>query len=339
MKITNASIYSGGNCQKKTAPHYPQGAKKSIAIYLQNHIKSKFEKHIRLRIGASLFIKKIYYDNDYTEAFESKSAMLSFWFCCSGIKESVIAGMRDNFMMNKGLCGIFMGQKGFEGYSKFPAQIPWQIVSIHIEPSSLFHVIGEGYDELPQACRNLVEGKSSGCFERSMFMTPKIQVAVDQIMNCPLENAGRQLYYEGKSLELIACLLDNIKDFEQKSNLVPIFCSAEIERIHYAGKLLVDNMINPSSLMELARATGMHHSKLNRGFQIIFGNTVFGYLKKIRLEKAMHLLKTGDMSCAEVSFSVGYSSLSHFSKIFRDQYGANPSSYIRRISPVRVGIR
>lgn len=339
MKTTSKIIDSGKNFQNSESYSKFQGKKNSIESYrvIQNHIGTGLEKQIELRLGASLFKKNLCYHNDYTEKFESESAMLSFWFCCSGVERSFVSGMRDNVVISNGFCGIFMGQRGFKGYSEFPAQTPWQIVSIRIDPSSLSNVIGDGYGRLPQTCRHLVEGKSSGCFGRSMPMTPMIRVAVDQILNCPFRNSS-PLYYEGKVLEIIACLLEDIRDVETKPKLPP-FCPADIERIHYARELLMGDMVNPPGLIDLARSAGMHHSKLNKGFKAVFGNTVFGHLREIRLEKASHLLKTGNMNCAEVAFSVGYSSLSHFAKAFKKQYGANPGSYLWRITPVRINIR
>lgn len=315
-----------------------QGEKNSIdnSRVVQDHFGTRLEKQINLRFGASLFIKNLYYQKDYIEKFESESDMFSFWFCCSGNKKSTISGMRDDFVMSSGLSGIFMGQKGYNGYSKFQAHKPWQIVSIHIDPSSLSDLIGKGYDKLPKACRFLAEGKDSGCFGHSMLMTPGIRVAVDQILNCSFEDSNRLLYYEGKVLEIIACLLEDIRNFEHKSKRIFLLCPADIERIHYARELLMADIINPPGLIDLARSAGMHHTKLNKGFREVFGNTVFGHLREIRLEKASHLLKTGNMNSAEVAFTVGYSSLSHFAKAFRKQYGARPGSYLRRISPVRA---
>ncbi|KIX15344.1 AraC family transcriptional regulator [Dethiosulfatarculus sandiegensis] len=161
-----------------------------------------------------------------------------------------------------------------------------------------------------------------------------MRVAAEQILNCSFEAGNRRLYFEGKALEIIACIMEN---FSTPSGPKPFFNTSDIERIHYARELLTRDFLNPPGLMDLARSVGMHHSKLNQGFKLLFGNTVFGHLTEMRLEEAKHYLESGDMNCAEAALSVGYSSLSHFAKAFNRQYGSNPSSYIKRISaPVRI---
>ncbi|MFP4567016.1 MAG: helix-turn-helix transcriptional regulator [Spirochaetaceae bacterium] len=61
----------------------------------------------------------------------------------------------------------------------------------------------------------------------------------------------------------------------------------------------------------------MNCNKLKYGFREVFGTTVFGQLRNLRLEEARHLIEDGDHSVTEAAFAVGYSSLSHFARTFR----------------------
>jgi AraC family transcriptional activator of pyochelin receptor len=74
---------------------------------------------------------------------------------------------------------------------------------------------------------------------------------------------------------------------------------------------------------------GLSHPKLNYGFREIYGSTIFGYLRELRLNKAKALLDDGTMNVTEVAYEVGYSSLSYFTKAFRDYFGTAPGSYLR----------
>ncbi len=90
-------------------------------------------------------------------------------------------------------------------------------------------------------------------------------------------------------------------------------------------------MQDPPTLVELAQAVGLSHSKLNRFFPQLYGTTVFHYLRDLRMHHARMLLNNGNMNVTEAAISVGYSNLSHFSNAFRDKFGLLPSQYLRQI--------
>jgi AraC-like DNA-binding protein len=105
----------------------------------------------------------------------------------------------------------------------------------------------------------------------------------------------------------------------------------DIERIHEARDILIRNLQDPPYLLDLAWQVGLNDTKLKRGFRQIFGTTVFGYLQLKRLERARSLLEERNMNVSEVAATVGYSSLSHFAKVFTQHFGAKPSFYLSEL--------
>ncbi|WP_256441273.1 helix-turn-helix transcriptional regulator [Chitinophaga sp. HK235] len=65
--------------------------------------------------------------------------------------------------------------------------------------------------------------------------------------------------------------------------------------------------------------------KLKKGFKEMFGNTVFGYMNQVRMEKAKLLLLEGKNSIADISFTVGYKNPQHFTAAFKKHFGYLPS--------------
>ena len=275
--------------------------------------------------GLTLNIKTLDIRDNYIESFEIPSGWFSFWVCFSGIKKGIFHETNDNIVFNCGRGGIFAGAKNLKGKSIIPTGNPFKFLSVHVPPTVLSEVIGgEEYATLPKSCHRIVDGKSPGIFFRSKSINPMIRLILEQMLNCSFENGIKKLYLEGKSFELIAYLLQLIKNktpFNDRS------CHVDIDRIYYAERLLLRDMANPPSLMVLARSAGLHHTKLNLGFKNVFGSTVFDHLRNIRLKKAADLLLDGKMNCAEVSFFVGYSNLSYFAKAFKKQFGVTPSSF------------
>jgi AraC-like DNA-binding protein len=83
----------------------------------------------------------------------------------------------------------------------------------------------------------------------------------------------------------------------------------------------------PLDVEALARGAHMSAGHLSRQFRLAYGESPYSYLMTRRIERAMSLLRRGDLSVTEVCFSVGYSSLGTFSTRFAEVVGMPPSAY------------
>ena len=85
----------------------------------------------------------------------------------------------------------------------------------------------------------------------------------------------------------------------------------------------------PLDVEALARGVHMSAGHLSRQFRLAYGESPYGYLMTRRIERAMALLRRGDLSVTEVCFAVGCSSLGTFSTRFTELVGVPPSVYRR----------
>jgi AraC-like DNA-binding protein len=85
----------------------------------------------------------------------------------------------------------------------------------------------------------------------------------------------------------------------------------------------------PLNVEELASGVFMSAGHLSREFKRVYGESPYSYLMTRRVERAMTLLRRGDMSVTEVCFAVGSSSLGTFSTRFTELVGVPPSVYQR----------
>ena len=83
----------------------------------------------------------------------------------------------------------------------------------------------------------------------------------------------------------------------------------------------------PLDVEALARGVHMSAGHLSREFKAAFGESPYSYLMTRRIERAMALLRHGDMSVTDVCFAVGCSSLGTFSSRFSELVGMSPSAY------------
>ena len=86
----------------------------------------------------------------------------------------------------------------------------------------------------------------------------------------------------------------------------------------------------PLNVEALARDAHMSAGHLSREFRRAYGETPYSYLMTRRIERAMAMLRQGDMSVTDVCFTVGCSSLGTFSTRFTELVGVPPSTYRRQ---------
>ena len=94
----------------------------------------------------------------------------------------------------------------------------------------------------------------------------------------------------------------------------------------------------PLDVEALARGVHMSAGHLSREFRLAYGESPYSYLMTRRIERAMALLRRGDLSVTEVCFAVGCSSLGTFSSRFTELVGMPPSTYRRHEARATEGM-
>lgn len=94
----------------------------------------------------------------------------------------------------------------------------------------------------------------------------------------------------------------------------------------------------PLNVEALAREAGMSAGHLSRQFRLAYGEPPYSYLMTRRVERAMTLLRRGELSVTEVCFAVGFSSLGTFSTRFTELVGMPPSQYRDQLADSVQGI-
>jgi AraC-like DNA-binding protein len=92
----------------------------------------------------------------------------------------------------------------------------------------------------------------------------------------------------------------------------------------------------PLNVESLARDVNISAGHLSRQFKLAYGESPYSYLMTRRIERAMALLRRGDLSVTEVCFAVGCSSLGTFSTRFTELVGVPPSTYREQSAPPKA---
>ena len=90
-------------------------------------------------------------------------------------------------------------------------------------------------------------------------------------------------------------------------------------------RVVEENYTSPISLDELAYLSGRSLSSFKREFQNIYGEPPARWIREKRLSKAQQMLRSSSLSVADVAYSLGFENPTHFSRIFKQQFGYTPS--------------
>ncbi|CAM3794785.1 AraC family transcriptional regulator [Mucilaginibacter galii] len=101
----------------------------------------------------------------------------------------------------------------------------------------------------------------------------------------------------------------------------------DIKAIYAIKTHLLAYLHEPPNVKALAKNAGMSEPKLRKLFKHTFGKGVFEYYQFARMQKAAQLLREKRLSVAEVGYQVGFTNLSHFSRVFTQHTGSKPKRY------------
>jgi AraC-like DNA-binding protein len=112
----------------------------------------------------------------------------------------------------------------------------------------------------------------------------------------------------------------------------------DLERLRRVRDRIDREYARPLDVEALARDAHMSAGHLSRQFRAAFGDSPYSYLMTRRIERAMALLRRGDLSVTDVCFTVGCSSLGTFSTRFTELVGMPPSVYRDQAAEATVGL-
>ncbi len=313
----------------------PDATNKIIPLFnLSEKIRKGFQNEIQLREGLKIIINNYNIKKAITVKFEIKEAPLEFAFCLSGNFRTIIENDNipmSDFSIRQGSNSIFF-LPNCNGRLELSAGEPLKIVSLHINPDILNDFIDSDFKNLPDALVNLIRHKRNLPFISIGIMNLQMFTIANQIMDCNLKGISRRMFLESKALELMSLKINQLQEiYEDKADNIKV-TEKDIKMVEELIEILKTNLQNPPTLEKLARIAGMNHTKLNFIFRSVTGQTIFSYLRNLRLEKSKEMLDTTNFNIAEISDINGFSNPSHFSREFTSQYKISPKAYRKALN-------
>ena len=156
-------------------------------------------------------------------------------------------------------------------------------------------------------------------------MLPEVVRVLKQVSEINAENKLSDLLYSIKAHEMIYLLFDKLLDrIAGKQSPVN---KSDIDKLYVIRTAILADMGQPPQLNVLAKMAGMSETKMKQLFKQVFGDTIYNYYQNERMQEAGFLLKHAGYSVSEVGYRLGFSNLSHFSRLFEKHYGITPKKY------------
>jgi AraC-like DNA-binding protein len=102
------------------------------------------------------------------------------------------------------------------------------------------------------------------------------------------------------------------------------YTQRELRCLHTARQILMSELSSPPTIRRVARIVGVNDTILKRGFKALFGETMFDFSVRCRMERALALLRTERIPVAEVAQRVGYRHQTSFATAFRRHFRIRP---------------
>lgn len=161
------------------------------------------------------------------------------------------------------------------------------------------------------------------------FPEPAIQILREDIVNLAHSNESFAAVIRLWNLMYRLSLVEDARELSS-SSFVDVREDNEDERVHKVREYIAEHYMQDISIQELADMSCMNVDAFSRFFKNKTGRTPNRFIIDYRLGIAARMLLTSQLSVAQIGYSCGFNTLSHFNRLFRESKGCTPSEFRER---------
>jgi len=159
----------------------------------------------------------------------------------------------------------------------------------------------------------------------------KITDYIKQLNAVKQEGVVRMLLIEGLVNLILALEVEQHKqDSATSEKAMGTLSVSEIEDIKDLSDYINNYPETNIGVNEWCAKIGLSAAKVQEGFKLMHGKTINEYIRFVRVKKSEELIKTTDLNISEIVYTLGLTSRSYFSHIFKDMYNCSPSEYKKK---------
>ncbi len=242
---------------------------------------------------------------------DTKENYLELVFCISGNKYC---------QKNEGECNFCMNAQSHYCAEKVDTV---DVASFRFNADHLSQFVKE--IKTSSFSENILNFSHTSSFSKSLPLCSKTRNVLDALLNHSYSESMENIFINAQTQMLLLFSMECMAgDGEESFTCKFLANDADREKIALAREILLNHIGEPLTIKELSRKAAINECYLKKGFKEMYGTTIFDFFQSQRMEHAKYLLYEKGLSVTDVSASLGYSSISHFSTAFKKHTGLKP---------------
>lgn len=283
---------------------------------------------IRIRRDIYVVIANLAYKEPRLEIVPGEG-LISFSFKISG-DMSLAVGDAKTLRWNRPSLLLWSQPPGVDT-SEWTAPSAYErFVILSMRPEHLADHFFGSRSGVPESIKNFLWNNGEKInFGRYPLSSQAFEVA-GRMINSPYTGALGLAYIEALSTELLCHAAAGLASLSQAA---PEGCAdREVKRLEMARAILMRQLAPAPTIAELVRTVGMSKTALTKGFKAVYGETIFDFGVRCRMQHALMMMRDRGWSVENAAEAVGYAHPTSFATAFRNHFGMRPID-VRRRSP------
>lgn len=260
---------------------------------------------------------------------------LHFSFCSRGCYKHRFENQADFFTVKQYHSSIIASKKNLKDYTFLPKGTHTIVNNIRIVRTEFLKKRNNHLSELNENLhRVFVDEHDENSFAYYSPIHLRMEDYVKTLRDLQTEGMTRLLQIEGEVYHLLSMHISRHDRYQNNEVIPNSLLKNELKIIRrYAKKILDDPSVN-YCLDQISKDSGLSQAKLQEGFKFLYTRTVTEYIRHVRLEAARDLMNTTDLNISQIVYTIGFTSRSYFSKIFKEKYNMTPHEFRKQVVTV-----
>ena len=257
--------------------------------------------------------------------------MIQFYFKLSG-DLTLGVSQTEPLRLNRPSLLVYFQPVGFDMQEWSAPRVRERSVTVNVRIDYLVENFMTSPLEAPPQLRTLLSGSPRQFNYCQLALNPRMFELATRLVESGYSGVLALVHTEALILELLCAAVAEFAAVQTAP--IEQFSEHDLRCLHAARALLMRQFAPAPTIRQVARAAGMSETSLKRGFKSLFGETIFDFSVRCRMQHALGLLRERRMPVARVAEAVGYSHQTSFATAFQRHFGLRPKD--ARGQPVRA---
>ena len=196
-----------------------------------------------------------------------------------------------------------------------------RLVAISIRPDFLVEHLVTSIADIPPPLQVFVSNPSGKLNYCQLPLTAQMFEIANRLIDNPIKGPLGLIFTEALTLELLCTAVESFSGLSAPNEE---YTERQLRCLQAARSAVIQQLAPAPTIRKLARSVGMAETALTRGFKAVYGETIFDFSLRCRMQHALTLLRDQHWSVEKVSEAVGYSHSTSFATAFRRHFGLRP---------------